>query len=53
MIANTFGSPTSGKSAPDKKVDGQDQEVHDQLKALHVLQARADGHAQRRETIAR
>ena len=32
-----------------QKVDGHDQEVHDELKSLHVLQARADGHAERRK----
>ena len=32
-----------------EEVDGQDEEVHDELKALHVLQAGADGHAERGE----
>src|SRR5215472_12864688 len=32
-----------------KKKDGQDQEIHNELKALHVLQARADGGAKRRK----
>ena len=36
---NTFGRLFSGYSAPERKKIGITKKVHDQLKALHVLQA--------------
>ena len=49
MTVIASGRLVSGNSAPGEEEDRHDQEVHDQLKALHVLEDRADGGAQRGE----
>src|SRR5215467_2976966 len=44
-----FGQVVQGIESARKKEDGQDQEIHNELEALHVLEARADGGAERRK----
>ena len=41
------GQSHQRKQCARKKVNGHHQEIHDQLETLHVLQAGANGHAQR------
>ncbi len=41
--AKAFGRLFRGKSAPEKEEDRHDEEIHDQRKALHVLDERTDG----------
>ena len=45
MTLSTTGSPLRGKRAAGEKIDRHHEKIHDELKALHVLKLRADGHA--------